>query len=79
MNTVSKLVWSDRLLSRLQTEQEALLWLDSSTDLILDSAAAGQLVAVTDGDYDGGLQEKGIPSLQKTYSQIIKKKANVSN
>ena len=34
-------------------------------DLILDSAAAGQLVAVTDGDYDGGLEEKGIPSLQR--------------
>ncbi len=32
-------------------------------DLVLDSAAAGQLVAVTDGDYDGRFEEKGIPSL----------------
>lgn len=38
-------------------------WSDILADLILDSAAAGQLVAVTDGDYDGGLKEKGIPSL----------------
>lgn len=32
-------------------------------DLVLDSTAAGQLVAVCDGDYDGGFEEKGIPSL----------------
>lgn len=38
-------------------------WLEGSTDLILDAAAAGQLVAVTDGDDDGGLEEKRIPSL----------------
>lgn len=52
-------------------------WLDILADLILDSAAAGQLVAVTDGDYDGRLKEKRIPSLQrwkkKTHLQIILK------
>lgn len=42
---------------------------DISTDLILDSAAASQLVAVTDGDYNGGLKEKGIPSLQGVRTQ----------
>lgn len=40
-------------------------WLEDSTNLILDAAAAGQLVAVTDGDYDGGLEEKRIPPLQE--------------
>lgn len=42
---------------------------DISTDLILDSATASQLVAVTDGDYNGRLQEKGIPSLQGVRTQ----------
>lgn len=32
-------------------------------DLVLDSATAGQLVAVGDGNYDGWFEEKGIPSL----------------
>lgn len=41
------------------------------TDLILDSAAAGQFVAVTDGNYDGRLEEKRISSLQN--------KTNVTN
>lgn len=43
-------------------------------DLVLNSAAAGQLVAVTDGDYDGGFEEKGIPSLGRhkhAYSLLI--------
>lgn len=35
------------------------------TDLVLDSAAAGQFVAVTDGNYDGGLEEKRVSSLKK--------------
>lgn len=59
-------------------------------DLVLDSAAAGQLVAVTDGDYDGGFEEKGIPSLRrekkKTHTHIHNvfkttraDKSNVSN
>lgn len=34
------------------------------TDLVLDSAAAGQFVAVADGNYDGRLEEKRISSLQ---------------
>lgn len=41
------------------------------TDLILDSAAAGQFVAVTDGNYDGRLKEKRISPLQN--------KTNVTN
>lgn len=34
------------------------------TDLVLDAAAAGQFVAVADGNYDGRLEEKRISSLQ---------------
>ena len=34
-------------------------------DLVLDSTAAGQLVAVGDGDYDGRFEEKGVPSLHR--------------
>lgn len=44
-------------------------------DLVLDSTGAGQLVAVSDRDYNGGFEEKRIPSLRrkkKTNSQLIK-------
>lgn len=36
--------------------------------LVLDATATCQLVAVTDGDYDGRLKEKGIPSLERRNS-----------
>lgn len=58
---------SRRVLNSHLNKQEALLtsrepW---KTDLVLDPAAAGQLVAISDGDYDGWFQEKGIPSLRR--------------
>lgn len=40
------------------------------TDLVLDSAAAGQFVAVADGNYDGRLEEKRISSLQNKTDVI---------
>lgn len=46
---------------------------DWKTDLILDSAAAGQLVAIRDGDYDGWFKEKGIPSLKREEKNITHK------
>lgn len=42
------------------------------TDLILDSAAAGQFVAVADGNYDGGLEEKRVSPLQNK-TQLIER------
>lgn len=36
------------------------------TDLILDSAAAGQFVSITDGNYDGRLEEERVSPLQKS-------------
>lgn len=53
----------------LQACTEENIVADISTDLILDSATASQFVAVTDGDYDGGFKEKGIPSLQGVRTQ----------
>lgn len=39
------------------------------TDLILNSTAARQLVAVADSDYNGRLEEEGIPPLQRGTSE----------
>lgn len=39
-------------------------------DLILDTAAAGQLVAVCNCDDDGRFKEKRIPSLKKEKKKI---------
>lgn len=39
------------------------------TDLILNSTAARQLVAIADSDYDGWLEEEGIPPLQRGTSE----------
>lgn len=37
---------------------------EPGTDLILDSAAAGQFVSITDGNYDGRLEEERVSPLQ---------------
>lgn len=47
------------------------LW-TGKTDLVLDSAAAGQLVAIGNGDYNGWFKEKGIPSLKKREKYVHK-------
>lgn len=44
-----------------KTKNKGDVW----TDLILNSAAARQLVAIADGDYNGGLEEEGIPPLRR--------------
>lgn len=50
---------------------------DVWTDLILNSTAARQLVAVADGDYNGGLKEEGIPPLQRGTSEREKTFVNI--
>lgn len=37
---------------------------EPGTDLVLDSAAAGQFVSITDGNYDGRLEEERVSPLQ---------------
>lgn len=50
---------------------------DVWTDLILNSTAARQLVAVADGDYNGGLKEEGIPPLQRGTSKRENTSVNI--
>lgn len=65
-NNVCVAVWSDVI-----QPHKKLSWLDILADLVLDPAAAGQLVAVADGDDDGRLEEKGIPPLQREEQKVI--------
>lgn len=46
--------------------------MDWKTDLFLDSTAAGQLVPISDGDYDGWFEEKGVPSLNREEKNVLK-------
>lgn len=65
-NTVCVAVWPHVIQPR-----KKLSWLDILADLVLDPAAAGQLVAIADGDDDGRLEEKGIPPLQREKQKNI--------
>lgn len=65
-NIVHIYIWSDRNPGQpgaLLIGWDPCVSMEIMADLVLDSAATRQLVAVSDGDYDGRFKEKGIPAL----------------
>lgn len=64
---------------RLSSQDPSAFYGGIVADLVLDSAAARQLVAVGDCDDDGGLEEKRIPSLQREREREANKTVTMNS